>query len=129
MGKGDQRRPSVVPRDQIRDNYEAVFGAKPPNIMSNADRAAVGLPSDNAQLFAVPPIPVPCRGCASIDTHVDSSGCVSCDWCTHTGPFWKGPGYRGEYSCPHGVGHGNHVHGCCGYKCCTRPDFPLRRSE
>jgi hypothetical protein len=38
--------------------------------------------------------------------------------------FWTGPGYRGEYSCPHEVGHGNHVHGCDG--CCQREDFPLR---
>lgn len=42
-------------------------------------------------------------------------------------PYWNGPGYRGEYSCPCGVGHGNHVHGCCGKACCTRDDFPLRR--
>ncbi len=40
-------------------------------------------------------------------------------------PFWVGPGYREEYNCPHGVGHGNHVHGCCEYRCCTREDFPL----
>jgi hypothetical protein len=39
-------------------------------------------------------------------------------------PFWTGPGYRGEYQCPHGVGHGNHIHGCDG--CCERPDYPLR---
>lgn len=38
-------------------------------------------------------------------------------------PFWQGPGYRGEYMCPHGVGHGNHIHGCDG--CCELPDFPL----
>jgi hypothetical protein len=38
-------------------------------------------------------------------------------------PFWTGPGYRGEYQCPHGVGHGTHIHGCDG--CCSRPDFPL----
>jgi hypothetical protein len=38
-------------------------------------------------------------------------------------PFWTGPGYRGEYNCPHGVGHGLHVHGCDG--CCGRADFPL----
>jgi hypothetical protein len=37
--------------------------------------------------------------------------------------FWTGPGYRGEYQCPHGVGHGNHIHGCDG--CCERDDFPL----
>jgi len=39
-------------------------------------------------------------------------------------PYWTGPGYRGEYQCPHGVGHGNHTHGCDG--CCDRDDFPLR---
>lgn len=39
-------------------------------------------------------------------------------------PFWTGPGYRGEYNCPHGVGHGNHTHGCDG--CCSRDDFPLK---
>ena len=38
-------------------------------------------------------------------------------------PFWTGPGYRGEYQCPHGVGHGRHIHGCDG--CCKRDDFPL----
>lgn len=40
--------------------------------------------------------------------------------------FWTQTGYRGEWACPHGVGHGNHVHGCCGYGCCSRDDFPLR---
>lgn len=39
-------------------------------------------------------------------------------------PFWKKSSYQGEYSCPHGIGHGNHVHSCDG--CCGRPDFPLR---
>ncbi len=41
-------------------------------------------------------------------------------------PSWTGPGYRGEYTCPHGVGHGNHVHGCCHMGCCSRDDYPLR---
>ena len=31
---------------------------------------------------------------------------------------------RREWNCPHGVGHGNHVHGCDG--CCGRADFPGR---
>lgn len=44
----------------------------------------------------------------------------------NTGPIWTGPGYRGEYTCPCGVGHGNHVHGCCGEGCCSREDYPLR---
>ena len=32
---------------------------------------------------------------------------------------------RVEYICEHGVGHGNHVHGCDG--CCSREDFPLNK--
>ena len=31
---------------------------------------------------------------------------------------------RVEWICQHGVGHGNHVHGCEG--CCTRKDYPGR---
>lgn len=42
-------------------------------------------------------------------------------------PFWQKSSYRGEFTCPHGVGHGNHVHGCCGFKCCQRNDFPLNK--
>lgn len=128
MSKGSHRRPSSLSTKERNERYESVFGAKLPNVMSNKDRAAVGLPSDDAQPIADPADPVPCRSCASRDTYVDG-GHIFCNECLHNGPFWKGPGYRGEYSCPHGVGHGNHVHGCCGYKCCTRPDFPLRRSE
>jgi hypothetical protein len=43
------------------------------------------------------------------------------------GPYWQLSGYRGEWSCPHGVGHGNHIHGCDG--CCQRADFPGRRQD
>jgi hypothetical protein len=39
-------------------------------------------------------------------------------------PYWVLTGYQGEYSCPHGIGHGNHIHGCDG--CCSRDDYPLR---
>lgn len=42
---------------------------------------------------------------------------------------WTWSGYRGEYTCPHGVGHGNHIHGCCEERCCTRADFPLRKDK
>jgi hypothetical protein len=31
---------------------------------------------------------------------------------------------RIEHVCEHGVGHGDHVHGCDG--CCQRKDYPLR---
>ena len=34
---------------------------------------------------------------------------------------------RIEWLCEHGVGHGNHIHGCDG--CCSREDFPLRKEK
>ena len=30
---------------------------------------------------------------------------------------------RIEYICSHGVGHGDHIHGCDG--CCSKKDYPL----
>ena len=39
-------------------------------------------------------------------------------------PFWTRSRYRGEYVCEHGIGHGNHIHGCDG--CCQRADYPLK---
>jgi len=41
--------------------------------------------------------------------------------------YWTYTGYRGEYACPHGIGHGNHIHGCDG--CCKRDDFPLKGTK
>jgi len=64
-------------------------------------------------------------GCTCFGPHnKDSATCpISLCFVDRT-PFWTGPGYRGEYNCPHGVGHGLHIHGCDG--CCSRPDFPLK---
>jgi len=31
---------------------------------------------------------------------------------------------RLEWVCEHGVGHGNHIHGCCENHCCSREDYP-----
>ena len=42
-------------------------------------------------------------------------------------PFWNEyPREIGrmEWTCPHGVGHGHYVHGCCEDHCCHRDDFP-----
>lgn len=36
---------------------------------------------------------------------------------------------RIEYVCEHGVGHSNEVHGCCGYSCCRRKDYPLKKGK
>ncbi len=44
-------------------------------------------------------------------------------------PFWQPcprASGRMEWTCPCGVGHGNHDHGCCGESCCSRDDFPGR---
>jgi hypothetical protein len=30
---------------------------------------------------------------------------------------------RDELYCEHGVGHGYHVHGCCGSSCCSHSSF------
>jgi hypothetical protein len=45
------------------------------------------------------------------------------DW--PDGAEWiESPGLYGrmEWNCPHGIGHGNHIHGCDG--CCQREDYP-----
>lgn len=97
MGKGSTRRSCQVPQDVYERNFESVFGKKKLNVMSDDDRdQEVG--GDTAA-----------EGQVSVAERV---------------PFWTGPGYRGEYNCPHGVGHGLHIHGCDG--CCARDDFPLR---
>jgi hypothetical protein len=36
---------------------------------------------------------------------------------------------RIEYICEHGVGHGNHIHGCCVSNCCSRDDYPGRNKK
>ncbi len=48
MSKGSHRRPSSLPKKELDARYEELFGARPLNIMSNEDRTAVGLPSDDA---------------------------------------------------------------------------------
>lgn len=44
--------------------------------------------------------------------------------------FWwptPGPDARGEWICPHRVGHGEHIHSCDG--CCSRDDYPGKRGK
>ncbi len=65
-----------------------------------------------------------CPGCEGSGYWEGLEGDIPADCPVCNSPFWTGPGYRGEYRCPHGIGHGNHVHGCDG--CCSRDDFPLR---
>ena len=49
------------------------------------------------------------------------------DFVFNTDPIWEKSLYRNEYICPCGVGHGNHIHGCCSKHCCSRDDFPLSK--
>lgn len=43
-------------------------------------------------------------------------------------PYWVKTGYRDEWACPHGIGHGieNPIHSCCAERCCQRDDYPLK---
>lgn len=40
MGKGDWRRPSNIPKDEYDQKFEAVFGPKKLNVMSDEERLA-----------------------------------------------------------------------------------------
>lgn len=40
MGKGDGRRPTQIPKAEADANWEAVFGPKKLNVMSDEERAA-----------------------------------------------------------------------------------------
>lgn len=128
MSKGSGRRPCQIPRAQEEARWEHVFGKKKLNVMSDEDRKMMSL-REVLRLTASDGV--------HDDRNRDAGGDVPTDGhegrSLHAegqdpemqGPFWTGPGYRGEYTCPHGVGHGNHIHGCDG--CCARADFPLNR--
>jgi len=36
--------------------------------------------------------------------------------------YWIKRNYRNEWTCEHGIGHGNHIHGCDG--CCRGENYP-----
>lgn len=40
MGKGDGRRPTLIPKEQADANWDAVFGPKKLNVMSDEEREA-----------------------------------------------------------------------------------------
>lgn len=135
MGKGSRRRPCQVPKSEYDANFEAVFGKKKLNTMSDEDKKKLGCPLcgdiscdtgcsdqswrpgsyDRDREAGGDVLP---NGHDGGDLHAEGQGRTPAE------PFWTGPGYRGEYDCPHGIGHGNHVHGCDG--CCRRDDFPLK---
>jgi len=121
VGKGDNRRPCLVPKEQYNQNFESVFGTKKLNVMSEEERQELNRDRDREAGGDVPTDGHEGRDLHAATGRNDASDEPS-SW--EDGPFWQGPGYQGEYTCPHGVGHGNHIHGCDG--CCSRPDFPLK---
>jgi hypothetical protein len=137
MSKGSNRRPCQLTRAEEEQRWLDAFGPRPiPNVMLDVDRLELELrefdqvlgdeqekrhdqdreiggevPADeyDGRYLHVEGIPIVAGGNESL-----LQGCA----------FWQGPGYRGEYTCLHGIGHGNHIHGCDG--CCQRDDFPLK---
>jgi hypothetical protein len=61
-------------------------------------------------------------GCACIGDDIEAV--AKCDQFWTEYPREDG---RNEWKCEHGVGHGNHIHGCDG--CCSRGDFPGRLTK
>lgn len=116
MSKGSWKRPCFVPKDQYDKNFEAVFGKKKPNVMFDEE----GLELDHAGFPLLKYSP----GGSEYDRDREQPQKLASEYSIDE-PYWTGPGYRGEYNCPHGVGHGNHAHACDG--CCSREDFPLTR--
>lgn len=143
MGKGSGRRPCQVPKEQYDKNFEAVFGKKKLNVMSDEDREELE-PLDTSLigdvLIRMSEVlkndrdreaggNVPSDGHEGRSIYAESKGASDKgETAQNKEHFWTGPGYRGEYNCPHGVGHGNHVHGCCEFQCCSRDDFPLKKT-
>ena len=138
MSKGSWRRP--CDKRRFDENFEDIFGKKKLNVWDN--------PSSEEEPDEIQRDPrngardrIDGRGAASVPQEsgggTDPQAAEPVESPQERNlrekradgtPFWHGPGYRGEYTCPHGVGHGNHVHGCCPESCCQRDDFPLRKA-
>ncbi len=140
MSKGSRPRPCN--KQRFDENYNRVFGSKKLNVWRDAppkgdsdgiqgsagdgtrDRAdsrrVTGMsqePGGASDSQAAEPVASPPRGNCypPLGEHpLDTD-------------YWTYSGYRGEFTCPHGVGHGNHIHSCDG--CCSRDDFPLRKDK
>jgi len=54
MSKGDWRRPSSVPKSEYDANFEAVFGVKKLNVMSDTEREEMNRDRDRAAGGEVP---------------------------------------------------------------------------
>lgn len=132
MGKGSGRRPSSISRSDMASKWDAAFG---PRAIETAATPRSAYHEEDQQLrdqaycaYCHRPVEGPefsvCTGCAKCledDRIMDPVEAKS-----ERDPYWIKSSHRGEYTCPCGVGHGNHVHGCCGKSCCSRPDYPLR---
>lgn len=151
MSKGSNRRPCQLTREEEEQRWIDAFGPRPiPNVMSTADRESLRdyltelhdredldwqfeRTRENEQRDRETGGDVPADGHEGGDLHAKGPELPRTDPAIealdaaeatrrYNESFWHGPDYRGEYTCPHGVGHGNHIHGCDG--CCSRDDFP-----
>lgn len=159
MGKGSGRRPSDISRSDMEAKWDAAFGPRAIETAASpamSEEAPVEEQTRKVQAYCPEcgtigtPHFASELGCISIETAAPPSFLpdseyteeqhaeMARDWEEEINaeaakperdPYWTGPGYRGEYTCPCGVGHGRHVHGCCGKNCCTREDFPLRLKD
>jgi hypothetical protein len=143
MSKGSGVRPHN--KKKFDKEYERVFGAKPLNVWQDAPPKEEE-PNDGIQGSAEDgtcnpsdsgcPAYMPQESGGEFDpqtgTVVETSRHGTRRTVRATRPpdtdYWTYTGYRGEFACPCGVGHGNHIHGCCPNGCCQRDDFPLRRT-
>jgi len=142
MSKGSRPRP--CDKKRFGENYDRVFGAKPLNIWndappkedSNEVQGNTGDGTrDSADSGRASSVPQEPGGAPDSQTEAPVEPSPRGNRQAPPGmhpldtDYWTWSGYRGEYTCPHGVGHGNHIHGCCEEQCCQRDDFPLRKDK
>lgn len=136
MSKGSRPRPCN--KQRFDSEYERIFGKRKLNVWEEPPDGIQGDPGDGAcdqadggQDSSVPVEPAPGGADPEATELVASSRLGTRRTVRIKKPkdtdYWTYTGYRGEYACPHGIGHGNHFHSCDG--CCKRDDFPLKERK
>jgi hypothetical protein len=111
MGKGDNVRPHN--KERFDESFERIFGKKELKTWDPGD----GDHSEDDFLDMLDALQELAPGEEELVTLK-----------TEDDPFWEDcprADGRMEWLCPHGIGHGNHIHGCDG--CCERDDYPGRK--
>lgn len=90
--------------------------------------------SQDANIFSVDTkVEIVCSVCSNpwelMDEGTPDVGCAHCGAeLAYWQPSPRASG-RMEWTCPCGVGHGDHVHSCCPEGCCQRDDYPGRKER